>query len=481
MARAAALGVVVALTALWGCEDAPPPQPDPAPAAPVDQARPNFLILMPDSLRADRPLRVFDGLPLAPSLTALARRGAVFEHAVSQAGWTIPALATAMTGRYPLVPEPNAERLGWMEPDHSGFAEVLALYGYSTTAFVGTRADALRGVFTPHFDQLVVASGRAPYHRGAAAELTQWLRAGPEEPFLAFVHDVDLRFVANVDDLPRWPGATERCEGAFVGRESKPLDIVALRPCLDPDDDLAAVGIAEVYDAALASYDRALGEVLQALDQTGLVASTVIVLSSPHGHHLGENGRFHHSTLYEPDLRIPLIWVEPDAAEPGLAVERTVQLMDLAPSILARAGAPREQTMLGQSLLPLLGLADGDYLERGVFSVNDRHTFSLRTGRMELQRLHAHGTQGGPPEARVRHQLFDLVADPTESRNLWEEPPGDQAAALRDRLRAFERTMLERGPSRPAAGPAAGDQLLRQHLKDDGYWRHVDPGAGETD
>ncbi len=472
--------VMLACCVLVGC-GGPEPSPSDAPIPEAVQAeQPNFLFLLPDSMRADRVLLERDGEPLAPAVRSLAERGVLFEQATSVAGWTLPAVATLMTGRYPALPSPGGKTVGWMAPEHQSFPQILSLYGYRTTGFIGVNSEALLDTFGSRFDDLVVASGDEALPRGASAELSSWLRAAPEEPFLAFAHDVDLRFVATVQDLSRWPGVDHGClKVRKDGSRDKELDIVALNACLETTISGDALGrdIGGAYDAAIAEYDRGLGHVLAALDETGLAERTVIVLTSPHGHHLGEDGRFCHGTLREPDLRIPMIWVEPSARGPGQRVERVVPLMDLAPTILLRAGATVDAGMKGQSLLPLLGIDAAEYEDRDIFHFNSLRNLALRSGDLKLVRLEHRGRRPGPDRGPVPYEFFDLRVDPDEQNDLMAGEPPPEAAALRVRLDAFEREIVE--DSRAAMQGPGGrpNPELRNALQDHGYWHHVDPDA----
>ncbi len=453
-----------------GGERSPAQEPAPPPAA---GERPNLLVLLPDSMRADRPFATRDGEPVAPRLQALADRGARFERCTSSAGWTIPALSAAMTGRHARLPRPHEPKLGWEAESKESLPEVLGLYGYQSTAFVGAHSGGLEAVFSGRFDAVVRASGEQPREQGASAELADWLEAGPQEPFLAFVHDVDLRFVIEPDELAALPGASAACaEHRSRSGEPKPLEMEDLRACLELDDAAAAALIGQRYDDTIRAWDEGLGLVLAALEGSGLDQRTVIVLASPHGHHLGEHGRFGHSTLYEPDLRVPLLWVEPDGGVAGQRLDPLVQLLDLTPSLLARAGATLPVGLDGASLLPLLGLAEGSYAERDAFAFNDATSFALRADGLELQRLHPSGGQRGP----IRHELYDLGVDPGEDHDLWSDPPPPRAAPLHQRLLEFEgQVRAAMAPPGPAAHPPHDDPL-RQHLRDEGYWKHVEPG-----
>lgn len=481
----AALGALI----LGACG---PGAPTPSPAVPptVSESlleRPNFLVLVPDSLRADRVMAQRDGAPVAPTMAGLAARGTLFEAALAQAGWTMPALATLMTGRYPVLPTADATMLGWMGPGRS-YPEILALYGYDTYAFLGANAGSMEQTIGSRFEHVMDAPGAEPTDEGISDDLASWLQAAPPEPFLAFVHDIDLQFVTTMAELDRFPGATERCRDLTGNRTDRgAVAIGELERCLGKDnaDTKPSELIGQAYDSAVSTYDAGLAKVITALDDSGLAARTVVILVSPHGHHLGENGRFQHGTLNEPDLHIPLIWVDPSAPQPGQRVGQLVQQLDLAPSILARAGAIIDASMPGQPLLPLMGLSHGDYAPSDVFHLNDQRNMALRAGSLKLIRFNPGngGPRGGRGLGRAPpapgYLLFDLERDPMEREDLAKGGIPAKAELMRTRLDAFvEQRLAESQSSLPDAA-AAPDPALREHLQDHGYWHHVD-GGGEA-
>ena len=461
----------------------PGPAPAPEPTPPVPDAileRPNFLVLLPDSLRADRVRAERGGGPLAPTMAGLAQRGTSFDMAVSQAGWTMPALATVLTGRYPVLPTADATMLGWMGQGLS-VPEVLTLYDYHSVAFLGANAGTMERTVGTRFAAVVDAPDSEPMAPGISPDLATWLDNDPPEPFFAFVHDIDLQFVATFDHLADDPKAAQRCQHQTGGRSDRSaLAIGELQRCYGPPEDPSRPDprIVGAYDRAVAAYDQGLAEVIAALDTSGLAERTVVILCSPHGHHLGENGRYQHGTLNEPDLRIPLIWIDPSAPLPGQRVQQLVQQLDLGPSILARAGATIDASMPGQPLLPLMGLAHGSYEPGAVFHINDKRNMAIRDGELKLIRFHPGG--GGPrdPNAPQRdpgagYLLFDLGEDPMEHRDIAKGGTTAQAAPLKERLDAFLEARVTESAALPSAA-ASPDPALRKHLQDHGYWHHVE-------
>ena len=113
-------------------------RPAPVPAAPPPAGAPSFLVIVPDTLRADRVGAVNARGPVTPNLDRLAARGLTFTEAWSQSGWTLPALASLLTGRFALAPEEaSSQALDFMRPDLPTLAETLRGGGYRTAVFWG--------------------------------------------------------------------------------------------------------------------------------------------------------------------------------------------------------------------------------------------------------------------------------------------------------------------------------------------------------
>ena len=182
----------------------------------------------------------------------------------------------------------------------------------------------------------------------------------------------------------------------------------------DATPELARQGIAAYY-AATSFMDAQLGRVMAALDRLGLRDNTVISLFGDHGWHLGEKGMWSKMTLFEVSLRAPLLVAAPGLGTAGKASPRPVEFVDLYPTLVEACGLPMPQGLEGRSLMPLLRNPGArwdkpalSYLRRGqVLGV------SVRTERYRYTEW---------DEGRQGAELYDHQTDPTESRNLAQDP-----------------------------------------------------------
>ena len=476
----------------------------------VDQGltvgRRNVLLIMADQLAASWLPAYGRAMVNAPNLTALARDGLTFEHAYCPSPLCAPSRSAMLTGRLPsrIGVFDNAAELAASTPT---VAHRLRANGYHTCLvgkmhFVGP--DQLHG-FEERLTPDIYPAGLdwIPDWDAPTAERQPWyhtmagvLRPGICEASLQTDYDDEVAFraVRKLFDLARYRRDEPFFLVASFTNPHDPWEIgrrhwdlyrpEALEPptvaAIDPDRAdphsrrlREMYGAAELeltdeqiltarhgYCAAISYLDERVGEMLAALDDTGLAESTLVVFTADHGEMLGERGLWYKMSFFEPSARVPLI-VRGVGAR-GARVADPVSLIDLAPTLTELCGDRDISGMDGASLLGYLnGRAPrqapdvvGEYLAEGVAAP----LVMVRRGQFKLVCC------DGDPD-----QLYDLESDPNELTNLASSPAHADVyralraatadrwdlAALRERVLASqrERRLIARALARGAHTP----------------------------
>lgn len=138
-------------------------------------------------------------------------------------------------------------------------------------------------------------------------------------------------------------------------RESKLAPALASTPQplfgLKPDQ---ARECKQAYYAAISFVDAQIGKLLESMDRNKLWDSTIVVFWSDHGYHLGEHGLWMKQSLFEESARVPVIIVAPGAKGNGKSCARTVEFVDLYPTLADLAGLTPPANLAGKSLKSLL-------------------------------------------------------------------------------------------------------------------------------
>jgi choline-sulfatase len=185
------------------------------------------------------------------------------------------------------------------------------------------------------------------------------------------------------------------------------------------------------YYAIITHLDRQIGRVLDALDQSGKAANTYIIFTADHGLAVGEHGLMGKTNIYECSMRIPLIIAGPGIAA-GKRVDELVYQHSMFATTCELTGVQPAPQIEFPSLVPLLH-GDSRPLHEAVFGYYKHFQRSVRT---RTHRLILY------PEAK-RTQLFDLVHDPWEKRDLSDDPAS--AATKAELLRQLRRLQQQLG------------------------------------
>jgi N-acetylglucosamine-6-sulfatase len=396
--------------------------------------RPNILFILSDDHRWDALSHVGHPAARTPNLDRLAREGVLFENAFCTTSLCSPSRASFLTGMYAHTHGVRNNMTPWNNA-HVTFLEMLHGAGYET-GYVGKwhmpgGFPKLRGLdrfvtFTVdggqgrYFNCPLIVDGQEVASRKEyiTEELTdyalEFLGRERERPFCLYLSHkaVHLQFFPPKEldglyddvelDLPReadsWVGLTN---GNFYPRP------------------LAAMY--RDYLECLLAMDQQIGRVLDRLDELGLSDDTIVIYAGDNGFFWGE----HHFTdkrwPYEESIRIPLIVRHPEAIrDAGRRASQMVLNIDLAPTLLDVAGLRSPESMDGESFAPILMDQNTRGREAWLYEYFMDYPYAVpetRAVRTERHKYIEYEGERGP-------ELFDLVADPREMKNLYGTPEG---------------------------------------------------------
>jgi len=176
------------------------------------------------------------------------------------------------------------------------------------------------------------------------------------------------------------------------------------------------------YLGSVLSVDESVGRVLDYLDREGLSENTIVIYSSDQGFFLGEHGWFDKRWILEESLRTPFIVRWPGVTKPGSKNDRIVSLLDVAETLVDVAGLPQPSDMQGRSLAPLLrGESPADWRTSFYYHYYEyplwhrvRPHYGVITDRYKLVHYYK-------PDVDA-WEIYDLTADPAETRNFIHDP-----------------------------------------------------------
>ncbi|WP_309380799.1 sulfatase [Cerasicoccus frondis] len=177
--------------------------------------------------------------------------------------------------------------------------------------------------------------------------------------------------------------------------------------------------IIRAYLACITYADHAVGRLLDTLEKTPdprvpekkLIDTTIIVLYSDHGWHLGEKMHWHKQALWEESTRVPLIWRVPGVTKPGTMSEVPVCLLDIYPTLMALCDLPEVLDLDGVDLSPLLANPSMTLEREMIISTWYWNSHAVRSERWRLIR-YGDGSM----------ELYDHAVDPGEHDNLLMDP-----------------------------------------------------------
>jgi arylsulfatase A-like enzyme len=174
------------------------------------------------------------------------------------------------------------------------------------------------------------------------------------------------------------------------------------------------------YLRTIKSVDDGVGEVLDYLEQNGLAENTIVIYTSDQGFYLGEHGWFDKRFMYEQSFRTPLLIRYPKEIKAGTEIDRLVQNLDFAPTLLDYAGVDIPSEMQGESFKQLVNGESDEWRDAVYYTYYEypsvhmvkRH-YGVATDRYKLMHFYYDIDEW---------EMYDLEEDPDEMNNIYDDP-----------------------------------------------------------
>jgi arylsulfatase A-like enzyme/tetratricopeptide (TPR) repeat protein len=419
--------LVLAAVALSSCRRPAPPL--------------NLLIVTVDTTRGDRFGCYGYKTAHTPNFDALAAGGIQFDQAITAAPITLPSHSSIMTGTYPVFHGVHDNDGFVLDDKVTTLAEILKAKGFSTGAFIGSYPLSAQFHVNQGFDTydddfkadwtLEEARARTALAFGflerksdqVNAVTTRWLDKHASERFFLWVHYFD----------PHQP--------------------------YDPPSPYDSQFATSPYDGEVAFMDENFGKLLATLKDKGVLDRTIVLVVGDHGESLEQHGEVTHASfLYDPTVHVPLLLSVP--GQKPVRIPNQVRTIDIMPTLLELLGQPPAQDVQGKSLVPLIQDPARPWDEEALI---ETHFCQLQYGWAPLRALR---TARYKLIEAPRLELYDLVADPGETKNLAITEPA-LASSMRERLARLASRMRGPDPTRSTGGHLSAD--TQEKLKALGY------------
>ena len=387
----------------------------PGPAPTITRAEPprNVIFWMIDNVRADRYKAYNPGTRVkTPVIDELVRSGTVFTRAYIQGTESRISHATIWTGLYPkqhrfISPRAKLSHAWVTLPEGARKA------GLYTAAWVANGFVSKFWGFGQGWDQYrnTLHDGGGLTAERLAGHAVEFIKQKGDRRFYLYVGTID----PHVSWRGRQPWLKEYHPQPYAGKYR--------RNVMGQDVEKMAVGklrvgkrdrtrIRAIYDSTVSYNDKHLGRLLEALEQKGIRAKTMIVITADHGEELWDYGKIGHGSSVRHDIvAVPLIIHYPPLFGSGVKVTEGVDAGSIFPTIMDALGAPIPEKVQTETLLPLAqGVGRGYPRPSMATQLEFVHTMRLEQWKLQINDK---GTT----------MLFDLDSPEREGKDLSHERP----------------------------------------------------------
>jgi len=433
--------------------------------------RPNLILIVMDTQRADRMTPYGYERPTTPQAEQLAARGLVFEEAWSTSSWTWPAATSLLTGLDPSAHGVLGKRTGFVPHQVETLPEVLQQAGFTTAGFSGNPLITQDHNFHQGFEHFWAADSSVKGDQ-VVPDALMWLNQNREFRFFLYLHlqDPHLPHKTRAEDMlaftgeakPKYPPMSMQ-DRAFAIQFRAEEGTAGLPDAKKLVPAEMQAWFSDAYDACVHTGDHWLGVLLNQLSTWDLDQNTVILFTADHGEELLEHHNLAHGHELWPELmHVPLIIVGP-----GVPVGRVSTPLStrLVASTLATLGTAEPLGLEGDPLLirpdeipaePVFFQTQNGYWK----GQRDVPLYGVRQGSWVL-----HWSPEGRPWNRREEveggefRLFDLSQDPSALINLADQEP-ERVGELLEILQAHIAASATRAPLTQSRAGQATQALL---------------------
>ncbi len=439
----------------------------------AQQERPNVLFIIVDDLNTTITAYGHENM-VTPNIDNLADQGTLFERAYTQQPVCSASRASFLTG---LRPETAGVNYPYSEyfvqevlPKHPTVSAYFKSHGYYTRHFGkvhhgqdldslsapwfqgnaqtyfnpenaetkdkstgGPPFEASRSTIEVHRDALIANEAMSALEAAATKDQPFFFAVGFHKPHLPFVAPKQFYDLYPVEKVP-----LPECPLHPLGAPDWTIDRYVLDQYKWEHNDRTRPFSAQytrearqAYYACVSFIDHLVGDLVSKADELNLLDNTIIVITSDHGFHLGDQNHWSKTTNYESALHVPLIIVDGRSDKHGLRSKAFVELVDMYPTLVELCGLPMPDYLEGTSVVPLLDDPDRPW-KSAAFTRQPRgmldHIYghAIRTDRYR----YVEWTREATGEVLLQ-ELYDYEKDAREIENLADHA---EYKSIRDEL-----------------------------------------------
>lgn len=407
---------------------------DPVVSNRSDEKRPNVIFITADAMRYDHTSLSNYGRDTTPFLKVFAKNGVSLSRYIVQRGFTQTSFPIIFTGKYPYNLNPmKSYEIQQKKYFKTDLHKILFENGYQTYGIIGAKffgKFSMGNIFLNRSSFTSNESDQISFMRGF-----QFIKnAAPGKPYFLWIHLKKPHLPYGVNAKHKKFSATFPLKK--FGQNDK-IEILSKK--FVPSSVIE--NIKALYDDNIYNFDQQLAQFISQLNRNQLLDNTLLVVSSDHGENMDEHGQyFQHGTLSNACLRVPMVMVYPGIIPRGLDINSLVESVDVLPTILDLLSIKHPVGLDGKSFVNIFNNPKLIH-KKYAYSDLDKKFFAIQDDRYKLiinpKEESIQGVNFFFPYTHEKVELYDLISDPLEKKNVFNRHP-DVAFYMLDQLLRYK-------------------------------------------